>query len=127
MRARRGIRRSGSSWSFSEDIPELGRAEPHEIPASSGLGGRLSYAVRPDLALFAAGSVGMYGSESGYNTYEGGVEARVPRPGARVLPFVQASVGRLHWSGGMSYTFAGLGAGAELFVSERGGAALRDA
>ncbi len=59
---------------------------------------------------------------------------RAPRDGARasqehskyecrrlapVLPFAQASLGRLHWSGDMRYTYVGLGAGAELFLAER--------
>jgi hypothetical protein len=40
--------------------------------------------------------VNFHGSElSGFNTYEGGVEVRVPKLGARVLPFAQASLGRL--------------------------------
>ena len=59
------------------------------------------------------------GGGAGFNTYEGGIEVRVPRLGARVLPFAQASLGRVHWSGDMRYTYAGLGAGAELFLSER--------
>jgi hypothetical protein len=110
----------GSTWSFDEEIPELGRSETVDIPASQGVGAHLSYAVTPYLAPFIAGSVSFYGSElSGFNTYEGGIEVRVPKLGARVLPFAQASLGRLHWSGDMRYTYAGLGAGAELFLSER--------
>jgi hypothetical protein len=110
----------GSAWSFDEEIPELGRSEPVDIPASRGVGAHLSYAFTPYLAPFIAGSVSFYGSElSGFNTYEGGIEVRVPKLGARVLPFAQASLGRLHWSGNMRYTYAGLGAGAELFLSER--------
>jgi hypothetical protein len=109
-----------SNWSFDEQIPELGRSDPHDIPASSGVGAHLSYALTPYLAPFIAGSVSFYGSDlSGFKTYEGGIEVRVPKLGARVLPFAQASLGRLHWSGDMRYTYAGLGAGAELFLSER--------
>lgn len=110
----------GSAWSFDEEIPELGRSEPVDIPASRGVGAHLSYAFTSYLAPFIAGSVSFYGSElSGFNTYEGGIEVRVPKLGARVLPFAQASLGRLHWSGDMRYTYAGFGAGAELFLSER--------
>jgi hypothetical protein len=110
----------GSPWSFDEEIPELGRSEPVDIPASSGVGAHLSYAFTPYLAPFIAGSVSFYGSDlSGFNTYEGGIEVRVPKVGARILPLAQASLGRLHWSGDMRYTYVGLGAGAELFLSER--------
>ena len=110
----------GSAWSFDEEIPELGRSELVDIPASRGIGAHLSYAFTPYLAPFIAGSVSFYGSElSGFNTYEGGIEVRVPKLGARVLPFAQAILGRLHWSGDMRYTYAGLGAGAELFLAER--------
>jgi hypothetical protein len=110
----------GSAWSFDEEIPELGRSEPHDIPASTGVGAHLSYAVTPYLAPFVAGSVSLYGEElTGFNTHEGGIEVRVPKVGAAVLPFAQASLGRLHWSGDMRYTYVGLGAGAELFLSGR--------
>ena len=34
----------GSAWSFDEVIPELGRSEPVDIPASKGVGAHLSYA-----------------------------------------------------------------------------------
>jgi hypothetical protein len=109
-----------SAWSFDEEIPELDTSEPHDIPASGGVGAHLSYALTPHLAPFVAGSLSLYGYEpSAIDTYEGGIEVRVPELGALVLPFAQASLGRLHWSGGLRYTYAGLGAGAELFLSER--------
>jgi hypothetical protein len=110
----------GSAWSFDEEIPELSTSQPHHIPASTGVGAHLSYALSPSLAPFVAGSVSLYGSDlMGFTTYEAGVEVRAAKLGARVLPFAQASLGRLQWSGDMRYDYAGLGAGAELFLSER--------
>jgi hypothetical protein len=109
-----------SAWSFDEQIPELGRDQHYDIPSAGGLGFSVSYALTPYLAPFVAASLSLYGSElSGFSTYQAGIEGRLPQAGRRLLPFAQASLGRLSWSGNMRYGFVEAGAGTELFPFER--------
>jgi hypothetical protein len=104
-------------WSFSDPLDPTANSL---VGGRPGLGVRLSYAVTPRIAPYAAlhAVTHDWGNQDG-TAVSVGAQLRVPWK-RRVMPFVGAGVGHLHDSSvDASFDFAEVGGGVQLFVSRR--------
>jgi len=106
-----------SSWTFTDPIDPYG---DHHISMDVGLGLRLSYAVSPRFAPYAAVHLvtSDFGEKTG-TTSSIGMQLRIPWT-RRFMPFATAGIGHLSDPEfNVSYDLAEFGAGMQVFLSGR--------
>jgi hypothetical protein len=105
-----------SSWTITE-YTEFGPVDS-TVEEAGGPGLKLSYAMHPNFALFAAADLNLYGDLSAYSILAVGAEYRLPIMG-RFVAAVSGGIGRYTESDQVLFNVGVFDGGIEFFIFRR--------